>query len=183
MEGYRNIDRIKSETSPEIKPFSPPPKNVPATNGSDDDWRGSVAEELDRREPKGEVVIVDDNKETANSIKRFLSLIGEIEVDTFESGERFLEELKNRKESGKKMPQLVFMDYHLEKDRAGFNEGKDIVAKIREELNLPEIKIVAFSSSKTANESMMAVGADFVLNKLTKISEIKELVMQVLKNN
>ncbi|MBU4332384.1 hypothetical protein KKD19_06180 [Patescibacteria group bacterium] len=126
--------------------------------------------------PAKEIWIIDDDKETIEGILRFWQMktqdIG-YGFKHFETGQSALEEIKRRKESKEKLPDLVFVDGELEKDQEELRKGANLIKEIRSIEEIEQPKIIAHSSDFVNNVELLMAGADLGFQKkdITKSAE------------
>lgn len=120
------------------------------------------------REKKLKIWIVDDDEEIFRSTRRFLSILGNIEIEWISDGEKLLKRLNNNE-----FPDFILLDSDLGE---GYKRGEEIIQDIREKLSrLGSVaKIIAYSSDENSNKIMLERGADIAFKKGLEIDKLKE---------
>ncbi|MBU4512890.1 hypothetical protein KKD19_06690, partial [Patescibacteria group bacterium] len=123
-----------------------------------------------------EIWIIDDEKEIIKGVLRFWQMktknLG-YDFKHFETGQSALEEIKKRKESKERLPEMVFVDGELEKDQGELSKGVNFIKEIRSIDGVKQPKIVAHSSDFANNVELLMAGADLGFQKqdITKSAE------------
>jgi CheY-like chemotaxis protein len=115
------------------------------------------------------IAIVDDDPDDLELIEQaFLTIAGDVHVDTFGSGQEFMEYIH----STTPLPLLVLLDYNMP-----ILNGEDILIQINQELKLSSIKVVFLSSGMTVSlrEKLMDLGAYCCVSKPNSTDGYKRL--------
>lgn len=119
------------------------------------------------------ILIVDDDKDVVNSIKKLLEIGRQYEIDTafdgFDAGRKFL--------TGR--PDLVILDMRM----PGI-DGFEVAKRIKRFSEGGQVKIVAISACYREEEKdkMLAAGADICVDKPFDSRRFMELINELLQN-
>ncbi len=126
-------------------------------------------------EPKMTIIIIDDDEGTAISVARLLELhMQDPRVIIYTRAEDAVENIEKSEDK----PSVVLIDGMLIQDNGEYQNGANVVEKLRDLLG-NEVIIVAFSSDDKLNQEMLSAGADVKFQKPT--GNFQKLVKE-LKN-
>lgn len=133
--------------------------------------RGNLEKDFEKEStPQKEIWVVDDEKEIIASLLRFWQIKTRhlaYSFKYFETAKSALEEIEKRKESKEKLPDLIFVDAQLDKDKEEeFKKGANLVKRIRDIKEIRQPKIIAHSSDFANNVELLAAGADLGFQKI-----------------
>ncbi len=117
------------------------------------------------------ILIVDDDENMVNSIKRILRREGNFELETsyngFDAGMKFLGF----------SPDVVILDIKMPK-----MDGYEVVRRIKEFTDINDIKVIAMSAffEEEGKHKALSLGVDFCLDKPFKSQELLETLKKCL---
>lgn len=124
------------------------------------------------------VVLVDDDEDDRLF---FSDALQEIDINTdlkeFHNGQELLTYLSN---SGKELPQLIFLDLNMP-----VMNGFECLKKIRKNPDLKDLVVAIYSTSSSERdiEETFVNGANIYINKPNKFKDLKKAIAQVVKRN
>lgn len=118
------------------------------------------------------ILVVDDDRTTANVMRLYLENFGFMVPDTAFSGADAIEKAKKLK------PDLVLMDIRLGKGLDGIDAAEAIMKK----LHIPVIYVTAYSDEETLNRAQMTNPYGFI-NKPLRDMDLKTTVRFALDKN
>lgn len=115
-----------------------------------------------------EVWILDDNEALAESQLRSWDLAGDnFGFQSYATAKETLSVIEQKTQNNESIPNIIFVDGNLDKDEGELKDGANFIIQVRR-LEIPQPTLIAHSNSKTANERMMAAGADLTMTKGTE---------------
>jgi CheY-like chemotaxis protein len=164
-EMHRGIDSAREETSGERRsPITAPAASVPSarfsqpnSTGKSERWEGAPFS----------VLVVDDNRDAAESMGMVVSMLGASDVRVAFSGEEALQILSDYR------PTAVLLDIGM----PGMS-GHDVARWIREQPRLADVKLIALSGwgQEEDREKSINAGFDHHMIKPADISQLRRLL-------
>jgi PAS domain S-box-containing protein len=102
-----------------------------------------------------QIMVVEDERVTAEDIKSALESVGYIVPDLISSGKEAI------KKAGELQPDLVLMDIHLE----GEMDGIEAAEQIREHYGIPVIYLTAYSDASTVQRAKITEPSGYILKE------------------